>query len=121
MQTGSGLVRPLSRAAGFCPQVLPGLLAVVAGGQVQDEVPAAVPGDAGGHGDQVAADAGGPCPGVAGPGAGSGGAQQIVRHGGENQSCPVCAEMTGWQVGEGACVQVGDDLLDDGVVAVLAF
>jgi hypothetical protein len=26
-----------------------------------------------------------------------------------------------WQVGEGACVQVGDDLLDDGMVAVLAF
>jgi hypothetical protein len=29
--------------------------------------------------------------------------------------------MTRWQVGEGAGVQVGDDLLDDGVVAVLAF
>ena len=28
---------------------------------------------------------------------------------------------TGWQVSEGAGVQVGDDLLHDGVVAVLPF
>ena len=109
------------RAAGLCPQVLPGLLAVVAGGQVEDEVPAAVACGPGRHGDQVAADGGGPCPGVAGPGARAGGAQQVVRHGGEDEPCPVCSEMTGWQVGEGARVQVGDDLLDDGVVAMLAF
>jgi hypothetical protein len=100
---------------------LPGLLAVVACGQVEDEVSAAVAGDPGGHGDQVAADGGGPCPGVAGPGLGAGGAQQVVRHGGEDEPCPVCGEVTGWQVGEGACVQVGDYLLDDGVIAVLAF
>src|SRR6516162_6518031 len=66
------------RAAGVCPQVLPGVLAVVAGGQVEDEVPAAVAGGPGGHGDQVAADGGGACPGVAGPGPGPGGAQQVV-------------------------------------------
>ena len=93
---------------------------MVAGGQVQDEVPAAVAGGPGGHGDQVAADGGGPGPGVAGPGPGPGGAQQVVRHGGEHEPRAVCAEMTGWQVGEGTCVQFGDDLLDDGVPAVLA-
>src|SRR5487761_32424 len=37
--------------AGFRPQVLPGLFAVVAFAQVEDEVPAAVPGCSRGHGD----------------------------------------------------------------------
>jgi hypothetical protein len=41
---------------------------------VEDQVPAAVPGDPGGHGDEVAADGGGAGSGVAGPGPGPRGA-----------------------------------------------
>src|SRR5487761_1234553 len=47
------------RPAGFCPQVLPGLFAVVACGQVEDEAAAAVAGGPRADGDQVAADGGG--------------------------------------------------------------
>jgi len=54
------------RAAGFGPQVEPGLLAVMADGQVEGEVPAVAACDTGGHGDEVAADGRGPCPGVRG-------------------------------------------------------
>ena len=48
------------RAAGGGEQVQPFVLAVPAFGQVQGEVAAAVPGGAGGDGDQVAADGRGP-------------------------------------------------------------
>ena len=48
------------RAAGRSEEVQPFLLPVPAFGQVQGDVPAAVPGGAGGHGDQVAADGRGP-------------------------------------------------------------
>src|SRR5512135_2130423 len=92
----------------------------MAGGQVEDQVPAAVAGGPGGHGDEVAADGGGAALRVAGPGPGPGGAQQVMGHGREDQPGPVRVEGAGWQVSEGACVQVGDDLLDDRVVAVLA-
>ena len=54
--TGSGLVRPLRRA-GRRPrfeEAQPFVLAVPAFGQVQGDVAAAVPGDPGGDGDQVA-------------------------------------------------------------------
>ena len=123
VRTGSGLVRPLRRAAlqASVHRLRQGCSRWWPCGQVQDQVPVAVAGGPGGHGDQVAADGGGARPGVAGPGAGSGGAQQVVRHGGEDEPGPVCGEMTGWQVGEGPGVQVGDDLLDDRVAPVLAF
>jgi hypothetical protein len=94
---------------------------VVACGQVEGEVPAAVAGGAGGHGDEVAADGGGAGLRVPAAGEGPGGSQQVMGHGGDDEPGGVCPEMTGWQVGEGAGVQVGGRLLDDGVVAVLPF
>src|SRR5487761_1386855 len=69
------------RPAGFCPQVLPGLLTVVARGQVEDEVAAAVAGGACADGDQVTADRGGAGLRVPAAGEGSACAQQVVRHG----------------------------------------
>jgi len=62
--------RPSGWPGGFCPQVEPGLLAVVAFGQVKDEVAAAVARGTGGHGDEVAADGGGAGLRIAGAGAG---------------------------------------------------
>jgi hypothetical protein len=97
------------------------MFAVVARGQVEDEVAAAVPGGACGEGDEVAADGGGAGLRVPAAGEGPGGAQQVVRHGRDDQPGGVRGENTGGQVGEGAGVQVGDHLLGDGVVAVLAF
>jgi hypothetical protein len=41
-------------------------------------------------------------------------------HGRDDEPGGIYPEMTGWEMGEGAGVQVGDDLLHDGVVAVLA-
>ena len=76
-------------------------------------------GGAGGDGHQVAADGGGAGLRVAAPGEGAGGAQQVVRDGGDGQPGGVGAELPRWQVREGAVVQVGEELLDDGVAAVL--
>ena len=108
------------RPARFCPQVQPRLLAVVAFGQVKGQVAAAVAGGPGGHGDQVAADGGGAGFRVAPAGAGAGGAQQVMGDGRDDEPGGVGIENTGRETGERAGAQVGDDLLDDGVVAVLA-
>ena len=71
--TGIGLVRPLLRgAAGGGEQGHPFVLAVPAFGQVQRDVPAAVPGGPGGDVDEVTADGGaaGLAVGTAGQGSG---------------------------------------------------
>ena len=54
-------------------------------------------------------------------GQGAGGAQQVVRHGRDGQPGRVGGEDPGGQVSQRAAGDVGEDLLDDGVVAVLAF
>ena len=92
---------------------------MVAFGQVQDEIPAAVTGDAGAKGDQVSPDGGGARLRVPGPGADPRRPQQVVRHGGDDEPCGVRVEDARWQVSDGAAVQVGDDLLDDGVFSEL--
>jgi hypothetical protein len=92
----------------------------MARGQVEDEVPAAVAGGAGADGDEVAADRGGAGLRVPAAGEGPGGAQQVVRYCRDDEPGGVRREMPGGQVGEGAGVQVGVDLLNDGVIAVLA-
>ena len=46
-------------------------------------------------------------------------AQQVVREGGEDGPGAVGVEMAGGEVRQGLVFEVGDDLLDDGVVAVL--
>jgi hypothetical protein len=67
----------------------------------------------------VAADGGGAGPGVAAAGEGAGGAHDVVRDGGDGQPGGVGAELAGRQVRQRAVVQVGEELLDDGVAAVL--
>ena len=80
------------RPAGLCPQVQPGMLTVVARGQVEDEVAAAVAGDAGAEGDQVPADGRGAGSGVGPAGPGPGRAQQVMGHGGEDEPGSVRVE-----------------------------
>jgi hypothetical protein len=55
-------------------------LAVPVFGQVQRDVAAAVPGDPGGHGDEVAADGRAAGPGVESSGEAAGGAGQVMRN-----------------------------------------
>ena len=92
------------RAAGGVEEVQPFVLAVPAFGQVQGDVAAAVPGDAGGDVDQVAADGGAAGLGEGEAGQGSGGAQQVVRHGRDRQPGGVRGEEPGGQVSQGAVV-----------------
>ena len=84
-------------------------------------LPAAVARGAGGDGDQVAADGGRAGPGVAAAGEGTGGAEQVAGDGGDGQPGGVGGELPRRQVGQGPVVQVGEELLDDGVAAVLGF
>ena len=77
----------------------------------------AVAGGAGRHRDEVAADGGAAGPGAGEAGQGSGGAQEVAGKGGASQPGGVGGEGARRQVGEGAVVPVGEDLLDDGVVA----
>jgi hypothetical protein len=85
---------------------------------VHGEVPAAVPGDAGGDVDQVGPDRDAACPGMAGGGEGAGGAGQVVRDRCQGEPGGVGGEPAGGGVGERAAGEVGEDLLDLGVVAV---
>jgi hypothetical protein len=86
---------------------------------VEGDVAVAVPGGAGGEVDQVAA-VGGAAGLAMGPaGQGRGGAQQVVGDGGAGEPGGVGGELARGQVCQGAVVAVGEDLLDDGVVAVL--
>jgi hypothetical protein len=52
-------------------------------------------------------------------GEGAGGAQQVMGHGGDGQPRGVGGELPARQVGEGPVVEVGEDLLDDRVAAVV--
>ena len=116
----SGLVRPLRRAPqAEADPVLPFMLAEAALGQVEGEVAADVPGDPGGNGDQVTADGRGPGLRERQAGQGAGGAEQVVRHGRDRQPGRVHSEHPGWHMNQGAAGDVGEDLLHDGVVAVL--
>jgi hypothetical protein len=99
----------------------PFVLAVPGLGQVQRDVPVAVPGGAGGDVDEVAADGGAAGLAVGEAGQGSGGAQQVVRDGGAGQPGRVRGEDKQGQVRQRPVGPVREDLLDDRVVAVLAF
>ena len=96
VRTGRGWSgRGGGRAAGRFEQGHPFVFAVPGLGQVQGDVPAAVPGGAGGHVDQVAADGGAAGLAVGQAGQGSGGAQQVVRDGGAGQPGRVRGEGPG--------------------------
>jgi hypothetical protein len=99
--------------------VQPFVVAVPAFGQVQGQAAPAVACGPGGDGDQVAADGGCADPGVAAAGEGAGGAEQVVREGGDGQPGGVGGERAIWQVGQGPVVQVSEELLDNGAAAVL--
>src|ERR1700722_14926381 len=99
------------RAAGCVPEAEPFVLAVPVLGQVEGEVPAAVPGGAGGDRDQVPADRHGAGLGVEQAGQGAGGAQQVVGDGRDGQPGGVRGEVPGGQVGDGAAGDGGEDLL----------
>jgi len=96
------------------------MLAVPACGQVQRDMPPAVPGCAGGDVDQVAADGGAAGLAVGEAGQGAGGAQQVMGDGGAGEPGGIGREEPRGQVAQGAVIPVGEDLLDDGVVAVLS-
>ena len=97
---GCGPVRGWSGRCGGWPagrieEAEPFVLAVPAFGQVQGEVAAAVPGGAGGDGDQVAADGRGPGLGEGQGRQGAGGAEEVVRHGRDRQPGRVRGEDPG--------------------------
>jgi len=95
---------------------------VPAFGQAEGEQQAAAAaGGAGGDGDQVAADGGRAGLRVAAAGDGAGGADQVAGDGGDGEPGGVGGELPRRQVREGAVVEVGQQLLDDGVAAVLLF
>ena len=123
VRTGSGWSgRCGGRAAGGGEQVQPFVLAVPAFGQVQGDVAAAVPGGAGGDGDQVAADGRGP--GLRerrrlarAPAARS----RLCAMAAIDSQAAFAAKHPGRHVSQGAAGDVGEHLLHDGVVAVLPF
>jgi hypothetical protein len=91
------------------------------GGQVQGDVAAAVAGEAGGDLDQVSAQRRSAGFGVEQRGETAGRSGQVVCDRGAGQSGGVGGEVPGRQVGERPVGDVGEDLLDDCVVAVLGF
>ena len=95
------------------------MFAVPAFGQVERDVPAAGPGGAGGDVDQVAAQRGAAGLRVREAGQGAGGAQQVAGDGGAGQPRGIGGKRARWQVRERPIAPVGEDLLHDGVVAVL--
>lgn len=68
--------------------------------------------------DQLSADGRGAGLGVARAGQAAGGAGEVVCHGGEGEPGGVGGEPARRQVGEGSVDEIGEDLFDDGVVAV---
>ena len=71
--------------------------------------------------DQLGADRGGAGPGVTAASQRAGGAGEVVGDRGAGEPGGVGGEAPGGQVREWAVLQLGDDLLDDGVVAVGGF
>jgi hypothetical protein len=102
-------------------QAGPFLLAVPACGQVEREVAAAVAGSPRGDIDEVAAQGGAAGLGVAAPGQGPGGAQQVAADRGERQPGRVGGERARRQVRERPVGPVGEDLLGPGVAAMVFF
>ena len=88
-------------------------------GQVQGDLAAAVAGGAGGDVDEVAAQRGSSGLGAGEAGQGPGGTQQVVADGGAGQPGGVRGERARGQVRQGPVGQVGEDLFDLGVVAVV--
>jgi len=70
--------------------------------------------------DEPGADGGSGRHGELQRGQGAQGAGEVVRDRGQRQPAGVGGERPGRGVRQRPCLQVGDDLLDDGVVAVLA-
>jgi hypothetical protein len=105
--------------AGGFEEIQPSSLAVPALGQVQGDVAAAVASDPGADADQLAADGQAARFGAGRAGQGGGGAGQVMADGSTGDPGGVGGEMPRGQVGERAVVPVGEDLLDDGVVAVV--
>jgi hypothetical protein len=83
--TGLGRLLAPHRPAGGLEEVQPLVLAVPALGQAKGDQAAAVAGGTGGDGDEVAADGGLAGPGVTAAGESAGGAQQVVRDGGDGE------------------------------------
>jgi hypothetical protein len=81
--------------------------------------PPAVAGDPGSDGDQAGADGGPARFGVEGGGECAGGAGQVGGDGGQGEPGGVGREAPAGQVSERAVVPVREDLLDDGVVAMM--
>jgi hypothetical protein len=108
-------------AFGGFEEVEPVVLAVPLPGQVHDDVAAAVAGDPGGDGDQVAAQRGASCLAEGGAGQDAGGAEQVEADRGAGQPGGVGGERAGGQVGQRPVGEVGEDLLALGVAAVLGF
>jgi len=85
---------------------------------VQDQTSCAG-GDPGWDGDEVAAQGGPSGARVPGGGGGTGGPHQVERDRGEGEPGGVRGELPGRGVRQGAVLELGDDLFDDGVVAVV--
>src|SRR6185312_8264624 len=75
-------------------------------------------GEAGGHGDQVAAQGGAACDGVLAAGERAGGAQQVVREHHTRQPGAVGGEQPGRDTGQWAVDEVGEGGFHDRVFAV---
>jgi hypothetical protein len=86
---------------------------------VEGEPVPAVAGSTSSDGDEVAADGGGAGPGVAAAGQRAGGPEQVVGDGSGGQPGGVGGELPGRQVGQRPVAEVGEELLDHGVAAVL--
>jgi hypothetical protein len=83
------------RAAGGAVEVQPVVLAVPVPGQVEGDAVAAVAGDPGGDGDQVAAQRGAASLAQGGTGQGSGRAQEVVADRGAGQPGGISGERSG--------------------------
>ncbi len=89
-------------------------------GKVQGE-PASGAGRAGGDGDQVGTDGSRSGTGVGTFGQGAGSAGEVVRDGGQGEPGGVRGELPRGQMRERTGFEVGDDMLDDRVAAVVGF
>ncbi len=85
------------RPAGGLEQVHPFLLAVPLLGQVQGDLAASLPGNPGGHGDEVAADGRSAGPGVEPPGQRPGGPGQVMGRCGRRRFRQACGSGCGGQ------------------------
>ena len=111
--------RPGGRAAGGFEQGPPFAFAVPVLWQVQGQLAAAAAGEAGGDVDQVGADGGAAGPGVEPGGQAPGARSRLQVIAAQVSHAAFAVNDPRWQVSQRAVGPVGEDLLDDGVVAVL--